>query len=150
MNRLSTAQIAPRLLLLLLLALLSATVLAGCSSPASAVVDPQTADLATLPKNLDAQTVDALRSRPDVLVIDVREPWEYEAGHIPGVTLIPMNDISARLSELPRDKTIILTCRSGNRSAQVTDYLLAQGFTNARNMSGGILSWQSAGLPIEK
>ncbi|NJN96510.1 MAG: rhodanese-like domain-containing protein [Anaerolineales bacterium] len=91
-----------------------------------------------------------MQKQPDVLLIDVREPDEYNAGHIPGVTLIPMGEVPDRLSEIPQDKTVVVTCRSGNRSGQITDFLREQGYENVHNMQGGIVAWEQAGLPVEK
>jgi rhodanese-related sulfurtransferase len=136
-------------------------VLAGCSSnsaaPAPAASSDTAAeaaapeiDLSTLADTIDPQTVAAIKDLDDVFVIDVREQWEYDESHIPGVTLMPMNTIPSRLSEIPTDKTVVLTCRSGNRSGQVFNYLQQQGFTNIHNMQGGIVAWQGAGLPIEQ
>lgn len=121
--------------------------LAACGGAASeaTVVDP-----AELGDNVDVKTVNAIKDRDDVLVIDVREQWEYDEGHIPGVTLIPMNEISTRLNELPTDKEIVVTCRSGNRSGQVADFLRDQGFDNVHNMTGGIVAWENAGLTVER
>ncbi|MFO7664094.1 MAG: rhodanese-like domain-containing protein [Chloroflexota bacterium] len=107
-------------------------------------------DLETLPDSVDVQTVNGLMNDPEVFLIDVREPYEYEAGHIPGITLIPMGDVASRLNEIPTDKEVIITCRSGNRSGQVADYLRAQGFTNVHNMEGGILAWEAAGFEVEQ
>jgi rhodanese-related sulfurtransferase len=103
-----------------------------------------------LPDTVDARAVAAVKDRDDVLVLDVREPSEYDQGHIPGVTLIPMGQVADRLSEIPKDKTVIVTCRSGNRSGQITDYLRQQGYTDVHNMQGGIQAWQKAGLPVEQ
>ncbi|MEZ4726456.1 MAG: rhodanese-like domain-containing protein [Caldilineaceae bacterium] len=122
---------------------------AGCGGQPAAAPPNAELDLTTLSENVDAQTVNQLRERADVLLIDVREPWEYNEAHIPGVTLIPMGEIPNRLSEIPQDKTVIVSCRSGNRSSQVVEFLQGQGFTNVHNLSGGILAWQGAGLPVE-
>jgi rhodanese-related sulfurtransferase len=118
-------------------------------APAAAVAAPEI-DLSTLPELLDAQTVAAIKDHADVVLIDVREQWEYDEGHIPGITLIPMNSIPSRLNEIPTDKTVVLTCRSGNRSSQIFSYLKQQGYTNIHDMQGGILAWQGAGLPVEQ
>lgn len=107
-------------------------------------------DLSTLAPILDAQTVAAIKDHADVLLIDVREQVEYDAGHIPGITLIPMGEVPGRLAEIPKDKTVIITCRSGNRSSQVASYLQGQGFTNIHDLQGGIIAWQQAGLPVEQ
>lgn len=131
-----------------IVALLLLVVLAACGGTA----DTNTADIDVnnLADTVDVQTVAAVKDTEDVLVLDVREQWEYDEGHIPGVTLIPMNEVSGRLSEIPTDKPVIVTCRSGNRSGQVTEFLRQQGFDNVHNMEGGILAWEAAGLPVEK
>ena len=87
--------------------------------------------------------------RKGVSVIDVREPMEYAAGHIPGTTLIPLGQLQSRLSELPTDKTIVAVCRSGNRSDQATALLKQGGFT-VHNMRGGMLAWEQARLGVER
>jgi len=102
-----------------------------------------------LPVNVDITTVENLRDREDVILIDVREDWEYEAGHIPGATLIPLGDIPNRLNEIPKDKTVIAVCRSGNRSGQATQFLQQQGFDNIHNMQGGMLAWEQANYEVE-
>lgn len=103
-----------------------------------------------LPLEIDVHTTAAIQKRSDVVLIDVREQWEYDEGHIPNITLIPMSEIANRLYEIPRDKEVILTCRSGNRSGQVTNLLQQNGFDNVHNMQGGILAWQQAGYAVEK
>jgi rhodanese-related sulfurtransferase len=61
-----------------------------------------------------------------------------------------MDEVANRLAEIPTDKEVIVTCRSGNRSAQITDFLRQQGFDNVHNMDGGILAWEAAGYDIEQ
>ena len=109
----------------------------------------QVEDLLSLPETVDVHQTINVQDRDDVLLIDVREQWEYDEAHIPGVTLIPMGSVPSRLQEIPTDQTVILTCRSGNRSGKVTDFLREQGYTNVHNMAGGILAWQQAGYPVE-
>lgn len=98
---------------------------------------------------IDAAALEQLKAQPDIVVIDVREPSEYAEAHIPGVTLIPLSEVPDRLAEIPRDKTVILTCRTGNRSGQAATWLRSQGYTDVHNLQGGILAWQDAGLPTE-
>jgi len=81
-----------------------------------------------------------LDAHEDILVLDVREPDEYKAGNIGG-QLIPLNDLPKRLGELDRNREIVVHCRSGVRSAKAVEFLRAQGFRNAKNLVGGILSW---------
>ena len=108
------------------------------------------ADLAQLPPTIDVATADALRANPEVVLIDVREPDEYAAGHIPGATLIPLGQVQQRLAEIPTDKTVVVTCRSGNRSAQAAEILRSNGYTRIHNMQGGFAAWEAAGLPVER
>jgi rhodanese-related sulfurtransferase len=103
-----------------------------------------------LPDTVDVHTVASIKDQDDVYVIDVREQWEYDEGHIPGVTLIPMNEVPNRLEEIPTDKNVIVTCRSGNRSGQVTEYLRQIGYDNVHNMSGGIIAWEAEGYQVDR
>ena len=119
---------------------------AQSAAPAAAVAEGEL----NLPDTVDPQTVAQIKDRADVVVFDVREQVEYDEGHIPGVTLIPLGEVANRLSEIPKDKTVIMTCRSGNRSGQATDFLRQNGYTNVHNMEGGIVAWQQAGLPVDK
>ena len=120
------------------------------STSASDTANTTDIDVSTLAPQIDVQTTSTVYERDDIFMLDVREQWEYDEGHIPDITLIPMGDIPNRLDELPRDKEIIVTCRSGNRSGQITALLQSNGFTNIHNMQGGILAWESAGLPVDK
>ncbi|GIK57764.1 MAG: hypothetical protein BroJett015_34270 [Chloroflexota bacterium] len=136
--------------LVLLMVLLTAVLLTACGGSATTSVVSADVNPATLPATVDVKTVAAVKERDDVVLLDVREQWEYDEGHIPGVTLIPMNEVASRLSEIPTDKEVIVTCRSGNRSGQIADFLRAQGFDNVHNMQGGIIAWEAAGLPVDR
>lgn len=103
-----------------------------------------------LAPEVDVHTVAEIKDREDVFLLDVREQWEYDEGHIPGVTLLPMGEVPARLDEIPTDIEVIVTCRSGNRSGQVTDYLRQNGFDNVHNMQGGIVAWDEAGYEVAR
>ncbi len=81
-------------------------------------------------------------------VLDVREPSEWNELHIPDATLIPLAQLSSRLDEVPKDREVVVVCRSGNRSAQARDILLDAGFTTVTSMAGGMNQWQAQGLPI--
>ncbi len=78
----------------------------------------------------------------DLVLIDVREPYEWSAGHIEGATHIPMNQVPERLAEIPKDKEVVMICRSGGRSGHVQQHLLgAQGYSRVLNMTGGMQRW---------
>jgi rhodanese-related sulfurtransferase len=82
------------------------------------------------------------------LVLDVREPDEWVAGHIPGAALIPLGELAARVAEVPRDRDVVVVCRSGNRSAQGRDILLGAGYTSVTSMAGGMNDWAGSGRPV--
>lgn len=75
------------------------------------------------------------------LLIDVREPDEYAVASIPGAKLIPLGTVQDHLGELPKDREILIHCKSGRRSARAVDLLLANGFTDVKNVEGGIDAW---------
>jgi rhodanese-related sulfurtransferase len=81
------------------------------------------------------------------LLLDVREPDEWSAGHAPDAVFVPMKEVQARQSELPKDRRIVTICRSGGRSAAVTEALNAWGFDSV-NLAGGLYAWEAAGLPV--
>jgi rhodanese-related sulfurtransferase len=81
-------------------------------------------------------------------VVDVRTQEEWDEYHVPNTTLIPLDQLPNRLSELPKDKEIVVICRSGNRSQEGRDILLSAGY-NATSMTGGVKEWYAKGYPIE-
>lgn len=85
----------------------------------------------------------------DAYLLDVREPDEWSAGHAPGAHHVPMQEIPARLGEIPTEGDVVVVCRVGGRSAQVTAYLVAQGWANVSNLAGGMVAWEAAGRPVE-
>ena len=78
-------------------------------------------------------------------IIDVREPYEYEESNIPSATNIPLGNIPMQIDELEhlKDKEVIMQCRSGARSAAAQQFLISAGFTNVKNMEGGIIAYHS-------
>ena len=86
-----------------------------------------------------------------VTVIDVREPDEYSGafGHILGAKLVPLGSLVARLEELPKDKPLVMVCRSGARSAQATVLLKNKGIAKVANLAGGMLRWRAQRFPAE-
>lgn len=98
-------------------------------------------------QNVPAISVDELQAKmldpKAFFLLDVREPSEFESNHISGATLIPLGALRTRLNEIPKDKTIIVYCRSGARSARGAALLKDNGYTNVLNLTGGILAWQN-------
>lgn len=89
----------------------------------------------------------AAAHRRGALVLDVREPGEYVAGHVPGAKLMSLRQVAGRLDELPRGERIYVICASGNRSRGVADRLAGIGL-EAYSVRGGTSAWQAAGYPL--
>lgn len=84
---------------------------------------------------------------PDALALDVREPYEYEAGHIEGSLHIPIGQIQTRWEELDKERPIVVVCQIGQRSDLVAGFLRENGY-DAANLSGGLAAWTAAGLSL--
>ena len=83
-------------------------------------------------------------------VVDVREPWEYKQGHVPGAILIPLGQLSSRLGELDPEKPVAVICASGSRSQSAAALLGQKGFKTVYNVSGGTSAWKYSGLTLER
>ncbi len=90
-----------------------------------------------------------MASQDNVAIIDVREPREYQGGHLPSAQLIPVNSVYARRQELPQNKDIIFVCATGQRSALACEMAAAAGLTRLYNLEGGTEAWIKANLPVE-
>jgi rhodanese-related sulfurtransferase len=82
------------------------------------------------------------------LIVDVREADEFATERIAGVALMPISQFVARHQELPKDRPLLMLCAAGSRSMSATMYLLQAGWTDVRNITGGMIGWRQAGLPI--
>lgn len=87
------------------------------------------------------------RVQAGAVLLDVREPAEWTAGHAPDADHIPMGNVPAAVSRLPRDAEIVVVCRSGARSQKVAEWLAHQGFT-VMNLAGGMQAWAASGLRV--
>ena len=139
----------------LLLIVMLASVLIGCQKPvatAEPVVEAVAveATVEALAADLSVKKVESLWQEDVITVIDVREDFEFEAGHIPGAMWIPLGELPDRLDEVPTDEPVVMVCRSGNRSSQALKFLQDQGFENVHNMLGGMNDWTAMGYEIEK
>lgn len=119
------------------LLLIISLVLAGCSQASS----PS-----------DGRDITAEQALKDwqgnhAVILDVRTPAEYAAGHIPGAKLIPLDELPKRINEVPRDTKVYVICRSGNRSSQAVTFLRDKGYSNTHNIVSGMNAWKG---PIEK
>jgi hydroxyacylglutathione hydrolase len=123
---------------LLLLGIVSfiLSMLTGCGAGASdPAVDVSVGEALLLLQNKEA------------ILIDVRTPAEYRDGHIPGVANIPLDELEKRIGEVPKDKKVVLICRTGNRSAEGTKLLRKKGLVNVFNSTGGMTTWKG---PVTK
>lgn len=102
-------------------------------------------------KEIDVRTLkERLEKGEEIVLVDVREPYETEVCAIGGIP-IPMSQLMYRLEEVPRDKPVIVHCRSGARSKAVIDALTTRyGYTNLINLKGGIMAWQAEVDPTLK
>jgi rhodanese-related sulfurtransferase len=89
----------------------------------------------------------ARRREAGAPVIDVREPDEYQVGHVPGATLIPLATVPDRLADVPTQGEVLIICRSGGRSMRAAEYLIANGIS-ATNVAGGTLAWIDSGRDV--
>jgi rhodanese-related sulfurtransferase len=97
---------------------------------------------------LEPQQVRERLERGEIELVDVREPYEWEAGRIAGARHIELERLAGRADEIPRDRPVVFQCRLGARSAMATQAFRAAGW-DAYNMAGGIRRWADNGLPLE-
>jgi adenylyltransferase/sulfurtransferase len=107
-------------------------------------IHPETKEEKAMKNGIPQLTVKELKKRldagEDVYILDVREPFEYQIAQIGG-KLIPQNDVPQRLAEIPREREIVVQCKSGGRSQRIAEYLKQSGYPNVVNLAGGILAW---------
>lgn len=127
--------------------LMLAVFLFSACAPQETAVAEDTTVVEALP--LEISVAQAAEWRDEgYFMLDVREPDEWNAGHIPGATHIPLGELGERFGELPTDQPIIVYCRSGNRSASGRDLLLGM-FPQVTSMAGGFNDWVAAGYESE-
>ncbi|WP_438431257.1 rhodanese-like domain-containing protein [Gorillibacterium sp. sgz500922] len=91
-------------------------------------------------KAIEPAAVQRRLEQEPLFLVDVREPDEWEEGHIEGATHIPLGELAQRLGELPRDRELIMVCRSGSRSGLACEYMESLGY-DVVNMTGGMTAW---------
>ena len=92
----------------------------------------------------------AVHEAGDAFVIDVREPPEYRAGHIPNARLVPLATVGEALGTWDRCADLVVVCRSGVRSGRVAEALVSAGFHRVMNLAGGMLAYEAEGLPVAR
>jgi rhodanese-related sulfurtransferase len=97
---------------------------------------------------IGVQEAKALLDSGEAVLVDVREPHEWEAGRIPGARHLQLEHLASQADTIPRDRRVIFQCRLGTRSAMATQAFRSEGY-DALSMAGGIQAWHDAGLPLE-
>ncbi|KGA15707.1 hypothetical protein GM51_14260 [freshwater metagenome] len=125
---------------LTVVAISAIAMLTGCSSTNEAI------------KKVDPVKFSEVIAQPGVIILDVRTPEEFNAGHITNAININLegSDFSSEVSKLDKNATVAVYCRSGNRSGVATDQMAEIGFTDMYDMQGGIVDWEAAGGPVVK
>jgi rhodanese-related sulfurtransferase len=114
---------------------------APAAKPAAASVTPMSQE----------QLLEHQAKHPQHLfVLDVRSPEEFKEGHVPGAVNIPYDQMAARLTEVPKDKDVVLYCRSGRRAGIAAEVLQANGYTRLSHLEGDMTAWVEKGRPVEK
>jgi rhodanese-related sulfurtransferase len=109
-----------------------------------------------MPVNQPVPAVDVLTAADRLagpeppLLVDVREPDEFQMVRVEGAILLPLSTFLLRYQHLPSDRPVIVMCAGGGRSASATAHLLASGWPDVTNMAGGIIAWQRNGLPVKR
>ena len=113
--------------------------------PAASAPAPQVA----LPDMSQAALLEHQAKHADHLfVLDVRSPEEFREGHVPGAVNVPYDQIAARIAEVPKDKDVVLYCRSGRRAGIAADVLAANGYTRLSHLEGDMPAWIAQGRPV--
>ncbi len=107
-----------------------------------------TSETSGIKSEISVEEAERLRGE-GAFILDVREQSEWIQFHIPGAKLIPLGKLAEQLGSIPKDKTIVVVCRTGRRSAEGRDILKNAGFKNVTSMAGGVTEWQAKGFPIE-
>jgi phage shock protein E len=118
------------------------------SAKVAAAAKPAAAQLALMTQE---QLLEHQSQHPEHLfVLDVRTPEEFAEGHVPGAVNVPHDQIAARLDQVPKDKDVVLYCRSGRRAGLAAELLAANGYTRLSHLEGDMPAWVERGRPVEK
>jgi rhodanese-related sulfurtransferase len=112
------------------------------------VADTDSDDRPSHASSLEPERVAEMQRAGELELIDVRQPDEWELGHIPGARHIVLEELPSHADSISRQRPVVFHCRSGNRSAMAADAFAQAGY-DAYNLAGGVLAWQESGLPLE-
>jgi len=121
----------------------------AASVPAAVPAPSAPAPQVALPEMSQAALLEHQAKHADHLfVLDVRSPEEFREGHVPGAVNVPYDQIAARIAEVPKDKDVVLYCRSGRRAGIAADVLAANGYTRLSHLEGDMPAWIAQGRPV--
>ena len=115
-----------------------------------AATAPASAAVAVAPMSQEALLEHQSRHPDHLFVLDVRTPQEYAEGHVPGAVNVPYDQLASRLAEVPKDKDVVLYCKSGRRAGIAADVLAANGYKRLSHLEGDMNAWVEKGRPIAK
>lgn len=93
-------------------------------------------------ENISTDEAQSMITKKEVEIIDVRTPGEFAEGHVPEAVNLPLQDLENQVSNLDKNKSYLIVCRSGNRSGQASEVLVSKGFSHIYNMEGGMNQWK--------
>jgi rhodanese-related sulfurtransferase len=126
-----------------------ALVLLAAATLAVACTGDEPAKAGATPASITVQdAAQKMKAADKPLLVDVREPSEWDEVHIDGARLAPLGKVDSELADVDHNREILLVCRSGRRSAKAQQLLATKGFTKLTNVEGGMLAWEKAGLPV--
>ena len=121
------------------------------ATPAAASAAPASSAARQLPSMTAAALVEHQAKHADHLfVLDVRSPEEFSEGHVPGAVNVPYDQIAARIAEVPKNKDVVLYCRSGRRAGIAAEVLAANGYSRLSHLEGDMPGWIAQGRPVAK
>jgi rhodanese-related sulfurtransferase len=126
------------------------TPIATAGEPAAATAAAPAPAAAVALMSQEALLEHLSRHPEHLYVLDVRTPQEYAEGHVPGAVNVPQDQLASRLAEVPKDKDVVIYCRSGRRSALAADVLAANGYSRLSHLEGDMNAWLAKGRPVEK
>lgn len=100
--------------------------------------------------NARAYHSDFIKGSRQHVLVDVRTPMEFMQGHLPGAVNLPLNELNARVNEIPAETPVIVVCASGNRSRTGAQRIKRAGYDEVYNLEGGTFGWLREGLPLER
>ena len=115
-----------------------------------AATAPASAAAAVAPMSQEALLEHQSRHPDHLFVLDVRTPQEYAEGNVPGAVNVPYDQLASRLAEVPKDKDVVLYCKSGRRAGIAADVLAANGYMRLSHLEGDMPAWIEKGRPVEK